>query len=125
MDKALAITIDYMKQRKQFGQPIAEFQALRHRVVEHSLALYNVRSLVRAASGAFARQGQSGEARKAVAAAKWMTGKAARQIGHDVLQLHGAIGFQDETPISHYAKFLVSLDAMLGDSEHHMTQYLS
>lgn len=125
MDRALAITIDYMKQRKQFGRPIAEFQALRHRVVEHALALYNVRSLVRIAAGAFAKQGRGGDTRKAVAAAKWMTGRAARQIGHDVLQLHGAIGFQDETPISHYAKFLVSLDAVLGDSEHHMTQYLS
>ena len=123
MDKALAITIDYMKQRKQFGRPIAEFQALRHRVVEHSLALFNLRSLVRVAAGAFDRQ--SGEARKAVAAAKWLAGRAARQIGHDVLQLHGAIGFQDETAISHYAKFLVSLDAMLGDSEYHMTNYLA
>jgi acyl-CoA dehydrogenase len=123
MDKALAITLDYMKTRKQFGRPIAEFQALRHRVVEHCLALYSVRSLVRIAAGSFA-DGGAGTS-KAVSAAKWMTGKAARQIGHDVLQLHGAIGFQDETPISHYAKFLVSLDAMLGDAEHHMTRYLS
>jgi acyl-CoA dehydrogenase len=123
MNKALAITIDYMKMRKQFGRSIAEFQALRHRVVEHSLALYNVRSLVRIAAGSLAGN-CCGESRKAVSAAKWMTGKAARQIGHDVLQLHGAIGFQDETPISHYAKFLISLDAMLGDAEHHMTEYL-
>lgn len=123
MDKALAITLDYMKTRKQFGRPIAEFQALRHRVVEHCLGLYNARSLVRIAAGTFAEG--TANASKAVSAAKWMTGRAARQIGHDVLQLHGAIGFQDETPISHYAKFLVSMDAMLGDSEHHMTQYLS
>lgn len=123
MDRALAITLDYMKTRKQFGRPIAEFQALRHRVVEHCLALYNVRSLVRIATTAFADGAR--DASKAVAAAKWMTGRVARQIGHDVLQLHGAIGFQDETPISHYAKFLVSLDAMLGDAEHHMTQYLT
>jgi acyl-CoA dehydrogenase len=123
MDRALAITLDYMKTRKQFGRPIAEFQALRHRVVEHCLALYNVRSLVRVAAAAFT-EGAAGVS-KAVSAAKWMTGRAARQIGHDVLQLHGAIGFQDETPISHYAKFLVSLDAILGDSEHHMTQYLT
>jgi acyl-CoA dehydrogenase len=123
MDKALAITLEYMKTRKQFGRPIAEFQALRHRVVEHCIVLYSVRSLVRIAAGAFACETASTS--KAVSAAKWMTGRAARQIGHDVLQLHGAIGFQDETPISHYARFLVSLDAMLGDSEHHMTQYLS
>lgn len=124
MNKALAITIDYMKTRKQFGRSIAEFQALRHRVVEHSLALYNVRSLVRIAAGSFAGSSRI-KARKAISAAKWMTGRAARQIGHDVLQLHGAIGFQDETPISHYAKFLISLDAMLGDTEHHMTEYLT
>jgi acyl-CoA dehydrogenase len=123
MDKGLAITVDYMKQRKQFGRAIAEFQALRHRVVEHCLALFNVRSLVRIAAGSFGEDVAA--RRKAVSAAKWMTGKAARQIGHDVLQLHGAIGFQDETPISHYAKFLISLDAMLGDTEFQMTQYLS
>lgn len=123
MDKALAITLDYMKTRKQFGRPIAEFQALRHRVVDHCLALYSARSLVRIAAAALT-DGPS-DACKAVAAAKWMTGRVARQVGHDVLQLHGAIGFQDETPISHYAKFLVSLDAMLGDAEHHMTQYLT
>lgn len=124
MERALKITIEYMKARQQFGRSISEFQALRHRVVEHSLALYNVRSLVRIAVTAIDRANDVA-ARKAVSAAKWMAGKAARQIGHDVLQLHGAIGFQDETAISHYAKFLVSLDAMLGDSEYQLTRYLA
>lgn len=124
MERSLKITIDYMKARQQFGRSISEFQALRHRVVEHSLALYSVRSLIRIAVSAI-DNASGADVRKAVSAAKWMAGKAARQIGHDVLQLHGAIGFQDETPISHYAKFLVSLDAMLGDSEYHLTRYLS
>jgi len=124
MERALKITIDYMKARQQFGRSISEFQALRHRLVEHSLALYNVRSLVRLAVTAVDQDGDGVAIRKAVSAAKWMAGKAARQIGHDVLQLHGAIGFQDETPISHYAKFLISLDAMLGDSEYHLTRYI-
>ena len=121
MDRSLCITIDYMKARRQFGQPIAGFQALRHRVVEHCLALYTLRSLARLATTALA-QDDAG-AVDAIAAAKWLAGLAARQVGHDVLQLHGAVGFQDETPISHYARRLVATDALLGDSEWQLSRW--
>lgn len=124
MDRALAITMDYMKTRKQFDRAIADFQALRHRLVEHSLVLFNARSLVRIAALAMSGDDKV-SATKAVAAAKWYAGRAARQVGHDVLQLHGAIGFQDETAISHYGKFLVSLDAMMGDAEYQMTRFVA
>jgi acyl-CoA dehydrogenase len=124
MDRGLSITIDYMKTREQFGHPIAEFQALRHRVVEHCLVLYTLRSLVRLGADAL-NAGSSADASQAVAAAKWMSGRAARQIGHDILQLHGAIGFQDETAISHYAKHLVASDAMLGDGEYQLSRWLA
>ena len=133
MKQALALTISYMTTRTQFGQPIASFQALRHRVVDHCLKLYNCHALIELAAAAIdaatdhpaASTDGSRASAAAVAAAKHYIGHCAKDVGHDVLQLHGAIGFQDETPISHFAKRLVATDAMLGDSEFQLSRFVA
>jgi acyl-CoA dehydrogenase len=58
-----------------------------------------------------------------ICAAKHLSGVVGRAIAFDVLQLHGAIGLQDETPISHYSKRLVGNDLLLGSADTHLGRF--
>ena len=62
---------------------------------------------------------------RGVSAAKHLCGTAGRAIALDVLQLHGAIGLQDETPISHYSKRLVGNDLLLGNASTHLGRFVA
>ena len=121
MQRALEITVGHLRTRRQFGRPLADFQALQHRVADHYVRLFQLDAFVRAAARAIDRGTADVPAR--VAAAKWAAARSGRQVGHDVLQLHGAIGLQDETPISHYAKRLIACGARLGDAEIQVDRY--
>src|SRR6476646_9143738 len=91
---AMDMTIDYLKQRKQFGKLIGEFQALQHRAAH----LY-------------------GEMEVAVAKAK--TGKAVRLSVQEGVQMHGGIGMTDEYDIGLYMKRDRALEEFFGDSRFH------
>ncbi|WP_396271028.1 acyl-CoA dehydrogenase family protein [Ideonella sp.] len=124
MRRALALTVEYMRTRKQFGKSLAEYQALQHRVVEHYRSWVHAQSLLREAAAAWGNTStpavSSTERACRVSAAKWMAGKAGRAIALDCLQLHGAVGLQDETAISHHARRLAANDVLLGDHHHHL-----
>jgi len=119
MRKALALTVEYMRTRKQFGRSLADYQALQHRVVEHFRQWVHARVLVREAASGWLSTSPV-ERAKRISAAKWMAGRAGRAIALDALQLHGAVGLQDETAISHYARRLAANDALLGDMTFHL-----
>ncbi|ADP17199.1 acyl-CoA dehydrogenase, middle domain protein 11 [Achromobacter xylosoxidans A8] len=119
MRQALALTIEYMRTRKQFGRNLAENQALQHRVVEHYRNWIHARALLREAVAGWDTASPSERAIR-VSAAKWMAGRAGRGIALDALQLHGAVGFQEETAISHYARRLAANDVLLGDAVFHL-----
>lgn len=122
MRKALAITIDYLRTREQFGKPLATHQALQHRMVDHYGAWSSARHLVRAAAVGW-EQASAAERAERVAAARWMTARAGHAIGLDTVQMHGAVGLQDETPISHYCKRLVMSELLLGDASTHLGRF--
>ncbi len=111
-----------MRTRRQFGRSLAEYQALQHRVVDHYREWVDARALVREAAEGWAGGGADERARR-VGAAKWQVGRAGRALALDCLQLHGAVGLQDETPISHYARHLVANDALLGDAITHLGRF--
>jgi alkylation response protein AidB-like acyl-CoA dehydrogenase len=120
MDKSLAITADYMNQRKQFGVAIASFQALRHRLADMKMQLELSRSM-----GYYAwlkLQAPAAERAQAVARAKVQLGQAMRLVGQQSVQLHGGIGVTDEYIISHYFKKLTQLELSFGDTMHHLGQ---
>lgn len=123
MRRALALTVEYLRTRKQFGQPLAGFQALQHRVVEHYRSWVHARTLVREAAAGWRSESVAERSRR-VSAAKWMAGRAGRAIALDVLQLHGAVGLQDETAISHYAQRLLANDLLLGDATAHLGRFV-
>ncbi|ASC67128.1 acyl-CoA dehydrogenase [Achromobacter denitrificans] len=122
MRQALALTIEYMRTRKQFGHSLADNQALQHRVVDHYRNWSHARALLNEAIAGWDTASPPERAMR-ISAAKWMAGRAGRGIALDSLQLHGAVGFQDETAISHYARRLVANDTLLGDSVFHLGRF--
>lgn len=118
MEKTLALTVDYMNQRKQFGVVIASFQALRHRVADMKMQLELARSMSYYAS---LKLGQPEiERRQAVSRAKVQLGQSLRFVGQQSVQLHGGIGVTDEYVGSHYFKKLTQLEMTYGDTLHHL-----
>jgi alkylation response protein AidB-like acyl-CoA dehydrogenase len=118
MDKALAITVDYMNTRKQFGVAIASFQALRHRVADMKMQLELARSMSYYAS--LKLNAPPDERRRAMARAKVQLGQSMRFVGQQAVQLHGGIGVTDEYIISHHFKKLTQLEMGFGDTLHHL-----
>jgi alkylation response protein AidB-like acyl-CoA dehydrogenase len=118
MDKMVAVTVDYMHQRKQFGVPIASFQALRHRIADVKMQLELGRSMSYFAS---LKLGEPAEARRrALSQAKVQLGNSMRFVGQQCTQIHGGIGVTDEYISSHYFKRLTVIEMSFGDTMHHL-----
>ena len=111
MDKTLAVTLEYMNTRKQFGVAIASFQALRHRAADMKMQLELARSMSYYAS--LKLNAPAEERRRALARAKYQLGQSMRFVGQQAVQLHGGIGVTDEYIVSHYFKKLTQLEMSL------------
>ena len=123
MERLLAITTDYMNTRKQFGVPIASFQALRHRVADVKMQLELGRSMSYFAS---MKLGEPAAARRrAISQAKVQLGRSMRHLGQECIRLHGGIGVTDEYIASHYFKRLTMLEMTWGDTLHHLGEVSS
>jgi alkylation response protein AidB-like acyl-CoA dehydrogenase len=118
MDKTLAITVEYMNTRKQFGVAISSFQALRHRVADMKMQLELARSMSYYAS--LKLNAPVEERSRALARAKYQLGVSMRFVGQQAVQLHGGIGVTDEYIVSHYFKKLTQLEMTFGDTLHHL-----
>ena len=118
MDKMVAVTVDYMHQRKQFGVPISSFQALRHRIADVKMQLELGRSMSYFAS---LKLGDPLEQRRrALSQAKVQLGNSMRFVGQQCTQIHGGIGVTDEYISSHYFKRLTVIELSFGDTMHHL-----
>ena len=118
MDKLVAVTIEYMNTRKQFGVPIATFQALRHRIADVKMQLELARSMSYYAT---LKLGEPAAARRrAIAQAKVQLGQSMRLVGQQCIQLHGGIGVTDEYIASHYFKRLTVMEMTYGDTLHQL-----
>ncbi len=118
MECLLAMTIDYLKTRKQFGVPIGSFQVLQHKAVDMMIALEQARSM--AGYGAMMLSAPAAERSAALSAVKIQINKSARFVGQQAIQLHGAIGMTLEYQSSHYFKRLTAIEQTFGDTDHHM-----
>ena len=118
IDKTMLLTAEYMNTRKQFGVPIASFQALRHRMADMKMQLELARSMSYYAS--LKLNAPAPERRAAMARAKVQLGTSMRFVGQNSVQLHGGIGVTDEYIGSHYFKKLTALELTFGDTLHHL-----
>jgi alkylation response protein AidB-like acyl-CoA dehydrogenase len=118
MDALVALTVEYMNMRKQFGVPIASFQALRHRIADVKMQLELARSMSYFASLKLGEP--AAPRRRALSQAKVQLGQSMRFVGQQCIQLHGGIGVTDECSASHYFKRLTMLELVGGDTLHHL-----
>jgi alkylation response protein AidB-like acyl-CoA dehydrogenase len=114
-----ATTLEYTKNRKQFGQPISRFQVLQHRMADMFIHCEQATSMsylaaIRCSDPDLATR------RRAVSAAKTLIGQAGRFIAQQSVQLHGGMGMTDEMIVSHYFKRLTAIDLTLGDADFHL-----
>jgi alkylation response protein AidB-like acyl-CoA dehydrogenase len=121
MRKVLADTVEYCKQRQQFGVPIGSFQVLQHRMVDMHIELEQAVAAVLLAvlhltDDAVVRA-------RSVSAAKATVGRAARFIGQQAVQLHGGMGMTEELAIGHYFKRLTAMQYEFGTTDHHVGRY--
>ncbi|CAM3754144.1 acyl-CoA dehydrogenase family protein [Roseateles saccharophilus] len=118
MERHLALTVDYLNTRKQFGVAIGSFQALRHRTADVKMQLELARSMSYYAT---LRLGDAPAVRRrALSQAKVQLGQAMRFVGQQCTQMHGGIGVTDEYAGSHYFKRLTVMEMQWGDSMHHL-----
>lgn len=121
MRQMLHETISYTKQRRQFGQPLADFQVLQHRMVDMYMALEQAVSAVYLAT---LRLDADAEARaKAASAAKATIAQSARFIGQNAVQLHGGMGMTDELAVGHYFKRAAVIEGQFGSRDYHLARY--
>ena len=119
MERSLELTVEYLKSRRQFGVPLATFQALTHRAADMYVQLELARSLDLYAISALA----DGIADPTIASrAKLQTCRSARHIGQEAIQMHGGIGMTAEYPIAHYVSRLTAISHTLGDADAHVAK---
>jgi alkylation response protein AidB-like acyl-CoA dehydrogenase len=114
-------TLDYAKQRNQFGQPIARFQVLQHRMVDMFMEVEQAVSMTTMAT---LKLDLPASARKAaISSAKARIAKACRFVGQNAIQTHGGIGITQELAIGHYFKRATMIESQFGSADHHMDRY--
>jgi alkylation response protein AidB-like acyl-CoA dehydrogenase len=113
-------TVEYTKIRKQFGVPIAKFQALQHRMAEMFMEHEQAKSILLMAA---MKMDSGDDVSKMVSAAKSRIGRAIRLIGQESVQIHGGIGVTDELDVGHYFKRLTMIEALFGNSDFHTTRF--
>lgn len=125
LESLLQKTVEYTKTRKQFGTPIATFQALQHRMADMFIECQLAKSIVMMAAMALDSQDSELEKTRAVSAAKSRVGKAIKNVGQEAIQIHGGIGMTEELDVGHLFKRVTALDIQFGDGEYHTERYAS
>ncbi|WP_338467658.1 acyl-CoA dehydrogenase family protein [Novosphingobium sp. ZN18A2] len=114
-------TLEYSKQRKQFGQPIGKFQVLQHRMADMMIEVEQIASMTLMAT---LKLDEPAAARKAaVSMAKAKVARSARFVGQNAIQTHGGIGITDELAIGHYFKRATMIESQFGNADWHMARF--
>jgi alkylation response protein AidB-like acyl-CoA dehydrogenase len=114
-------TLEYTRQRKQFGQPIAQFQVLQHRMVDMFIQVEQAVSMTYMAT--IKLDESDAERAKAISSAKVQIGRACKFVGENAIQLHGGMGMTDEMAIGHYFKRATIIQGLYGSVDHHLQRY--
>lgn len=114
-----ATTLDYAKQRKQFGKAIGEFQVIQHRLVDMFMEVEQAVSITLMATLKL----DTAERAAAVSAAKSKIGKACKFVGQNAVQIHGGIGISNELAVGHYFKRSTMIEGQYGSVDHHLRRY--
>jgi alkylation response protein AidB-like acyl-CoA dehydrogenase len=124
MDAAIRLTAEHLKNRKQFGAPLASFQALQHKLADMVIAAEQARSILLYGAAGVA-QGNAVERGRAVSAAKFRVIESSKVVGTQAIQLHGGIGITEEHIISHYFRKLFAFANRFGGSDRHLARFMA
>lgn len=116
------MTIEYLQTRKQFGVALGKFQVLQHRMVDALIELEQARSAVLNAALHLEHDRHARELQ--VSAAKNLIGRSAKILAEESIQMHGGIAMTWEYPLAHYAKRLIMIDHLLGDTDYHLQRFI-
>lgn len=119
MERALWLTVDYLKTRKQFGVTLNTFQALKFRAADMYVELELAKSM---ASWATLVLDAGGDAPEAASRAIARVSKAGRHVGQEAVQLHGGIAMTDEYSAGHYLTRITTLMHGLGGRGDHLSR---
>jgi len=125
-EAALALTLDHLKIRSQFGQLIGSFQALQHRVARLYVDLQLARAAVTAALDALDGPGDAnseGQLQKLASLCKALCGETLHEVSNETVQLHGGIGMTDVHDSGLFLKRARVLETLYGSSSHHRDRY--
>jgi len=124
MDRALDMTLEYLRTRKQFGKPIGSFQALQHRAVDIWIQRQLARAAVDAAIAVLESPAADAAARtRAASSAKARAAHAALLLCNQAVQLHGAIGYTDDYDLGIYLNRALTLAAWMGNAAEHRRRW--
>lgn len=121
MRRLHAGTMDYARQRKQFGRAIADFQVLQHRMVDMFMEVEQAASMTLMAT--LKLDLPDAERAAAVSQAKAKLGKGLKFTGQSAVQIHGGIGITDELAIGHYFKRSTTIESQFGSTDHHLARF--
>lgn len=116
-------TVEYSKNRVQFGVPISSFQALQHRMVDTLMSCEQSRSLLY--WGIMLSNSGDPEANKAISALKYQVGTAGIKVAQEAVQIHGGMGVTWDLDIAHYFKRMTAIDLMFGNADHHLDRFMA
>lgn len=114
-------TVEYSKQRVQFGVPIGSFQALQHRMVDMLIDCEQTHSLMLWATMLAAEHDEG--AAQAISALKYQIGTAGMHVAQEAVQIHGGMGVTWEMDIAHYFKRMTAISILFGNADHHLDRY--
>ena len=121
MQQLHAQTLDYSKQRQQFGQPIGRFQVLQHRIVDMYLELEQSRSML--LMGLLKLEMPDDQRKAAISQMKAKVAQGLKFAGQSAVQTHGGIGITQELAIGHYFMRATMLENQFGDADYHYGRY--
>lgn len=114
-------TIQYLKDRKQFGKPIGSFQALQHRAAHMFSELELTKSSVQGALNAIDEN--SNDKSRYASLAKFKAGETLNLVSNEAVQMHGGVGVTDEFDIGFFLKRARVAEQMFGSSDYHLDRY--
>ncbi len=114
-------TLEYLKTREQFGQPIGRNQVLQHRSAEMFVALEQGRSMAMLAAVSV-DEPDAAERARAISMAKVGVGQAGKFVSQQGIQLHGGIGMTEEYSVGHYFRRIMVIEHMFGDTPYHLAR---
>ncbi|MEJ8858283.1 acyl-CoA dehydrogenase family protein [Variovorax robiniae] len=121
MRRLMRDTLDYVRQRKQFGVPIASFQVLQHRLADMHMALEQAAALTESVAEALGEGDLDANQRaRAVSSAKVAVAKACKAVAQGAVQLHGGMGMTEELAVGHYVRRATLIEGLFGPASWHL-----